>query len=56
MTAVFRIGSDGNGTIYYDKTEEEINSLVKSYEKRGYKVQPLGAAKCDTNQKWFQID
>lgn len=38
MTAIFTVGKNGNGTVYYNKTKEEVDKLIDEYEKAGWKV------------------
>lgn len=55
MTAVFRIGKDGNGTAYAGRSEKEINDLVRQYKKCGWKVTYITENK-DAGQVWYQLD
>lgn len=55
MTVVFRIGKDGNGTVYSGRSEKEIKNLVKDYEKQGWQVTHITTV-TDTGTVWYQID
>ena len=54
MTAIFKIGKDGNGTVYAGRSEEEIKKLVRDYEKCGWTVTYAGTNK-ELGQVWYEI-
>lgn len=54
MTVVFRIGEDGNGTVYSGRSEKEIKNLVRDYEKCGWLVTYITTS--DSGTIWYQID
>ena len=52
-TAVFRIGRNGNGTVYYRRTPAQIDALVREYRTAGWTVTPLPPSGA---QEWYQLD
>ena len=54
MTAVFEIADGGNGTIYYRKTKEEIDSLIDDYERGGWIVSLRGYRR-DTDTITYEL-
>ncbi len=53
MTAIFKIGKDGNGTVYAGRTEKEIEKIIRDYKKCGWKVELI--KKNELGQVWYEI-
>ena len=55
MTAVFNVGSDGNGIIYYGKSRDEIADIVGQYEDGGWEVSLTYYDRND-DTLWYRLD
>ncbi len=55
MTAIFRIGKDGNGTVYAGRSEKEIKNIIRDYEECGWKVTHIKTNK-DRGQVWYEVE
>ena len=42
MMAYFRIGTDGNATVFYNVDSKKLRSLIKQYKKGGWTVTDKG--------------
>ena len=52
---LFTVGRNGNGTVHYNKTSDEIHKMVKDYENRGWIVSFVQFNR-DSNTVWYAID
>lgn len=55
MTAIFQVGVNGNGTVYYNKTDDEIADLVREYKSHDWQVTYKGV-NADGTQVIYQLD
>ena len=53
MTCVFRIGDNGNGTVYYKQTQKQLEGLIRKYKKAGWSIRLVNTTE---SQLWFQMD